>query len=116
MLLNNDKDRARHMADAIAQILEYTRNRVRADLDTDLPLQHLVARNLEILGEAASRVSSKCRVAHPAIPWRDMIDLRNRLIHTYFDMNLDVIWDTIQRDLPSLLKQIESLRARLECD
>lgn len=75
----------------------------------DRPLIHLVIRDLEILGEAASRISSAFQRKHPDVPWRDMIDLRNRLIHVYFDLDMDVIRQTVQRDLPELLPILRAI-------
>jgi uncharacterized protein with HEPN domain len=64
---------------------------------------------LEIIGEAARRVSQQTRDAHPEIPWEQMIGLRNRLIHEYFRVNLATVWDTVQNDLPRLIALIEPL-------
>jgi uncharacterized protein with HEPN domain len=65
----------------------------------------LLIRNLEILGEAASRISQEMRQTHPEIPWRDMADMCNRLVHAYFDIDINVVWRTVQEALPSLLEQ-----------
>ena len=78
----------------------YVHGRSRSDLESERPLQHLLIRNLEILGEAASRVSGAFREVHPEVPWRDLVDMRNKLIHAYFDINLNIIWGTIEQDLP----------------
>jgi uncharacterized protein with HEPN domain len=71
--------------------------------------QNAVMRPLEIIGEAARRVSQQTRDAHPEIPWEQMIGLRNRLIHEYFRVNLATVWDTVQNDLPRLIALIEPL-------
>ena len=81
MLLDSDRNRLRHMIEAAEQAVEYARQRTQGEVASEPPLQHLFVRNLEILGEAASRVSAQVREAHPEIPWRDMADMRNRLIH-----------------------------------
>ena len=98
-----DITRLQHMVEAVQEILEFTQGGILQSIVADRPLQHLIVRDLEILGEAASRISPQYRQEHPEIPWRDMIDLRNRLIHAYFDLNPDVIWKTVQQDLPKLL-------------
>lgn len=64
---------------------------------------------LEIIGEAANAVSEEFCVKHPNVPWRKMISLRNRLIHGYFDINLDIVWDTVMEDLPPLVADLEKL-------
>jgi uncharacterized protein with HEPN domain len=79
----------RHMIEAVSEILEFLQGREFNTILNDRPLQHLIVRDLEILGEAASRVSQAYRQKHPEIPWRDMIGLRNRLIHVYFDLDLE---------------------------
>lgn len=64
---------------------------------------------LGIVGEAANCVSADFREQHPHIPWKKMIELRNRLIHGYFDINLDIVWDTVLEDLPPLIAAIEKI-------
>ena len=71
--------------------------------------QNAVMRALEIIGEAARRVSEQTRDAHPEIPWTQMIGMRNRLIHEYFRIDLAAVWDTVQNDLPGLIELIEPL-------
>ena len=72
-------------------------------------LQHAVTRSLEIVGEAAGKVSQETREGHPEIPWAMMIGMRNRLVHEYFRIDLQAVWDTAQDDLPDLLRLIEPL-------
>ena len=71
--------------------------------------QNAVIRPLEIIGEAAARVSGETQQTHPEIAWQQMIGMRNRLIHEYFRINLEAVWDTVQRDLPKLISTIEPL-------
>jgi uncharacterized protein with HEPN domain len=71
--------------------------------------QNAVIRPLEIIGEAARRISQDTRDAHPEIPWEQMIGMRNRLIHEYFRVNLTTVWETVQNDLPSLIALIGPL-------
>ena len=63
-------------------------------------LARALVKDIEIIGEAASRVSQDFRATHPQLPWADIVGMRNRLIHAYFDINLDRVWDTIKKDLP----------------
>jgi len=109
MLLDSDRNRIRHMIEAVGQALEYAGDRTRADLEKDIPFQHLLVRNLEILGEAASRVSPELRAAHPEIPWARITSMRNRLVHAYFDLDLDTLWSTVQHALPTLLAQLKAV-------
>ena len=71
--------------------------------------QSAVLKQVEIVGEAASQVSSDTRHAHPEIPWRQIIGLRNRLVHAYYDVVLDTLWQVVQDELPILIAQLEPL-------
>jgi uncharacterized protein with HEPN domain len=71
--------------------------------------QSAVIRALEVIGEAARRVSDSARDAHPEIPWEQMIGMRNRLLHEYSRVNVQTVWDTVQNDLPDLIRLIEPL-------
>ena len=64
---------------------------------------------IEIVGEAASKISEECREDFPQIPWTNIIGMRNRLIHAYFDLNLDILWKTITEDLPPLIAELEKI-------
>ena len=66
-------------------------------------------RSLEYIGEAASKVSPACRDAHPALPWREMIGMRHRLIHGYGEVRLDIVWDIAQQRLPQLIVALKPL-------
>jgi len=68
-----------------------------------------LVRLLEVIGEATNNTSEEFRSKHPEIPWRNMVGIRNRLIHGYFDVDLGIVWDTVIRDLPSVLTDLESL-------
>lgn len=71
--------------------------------------QNAVLKAIETVGEAAARVSGETRVAHPDIPWNEIIGMRNRLVHAYFDINLRRVWTTVQQDIPRLIAMLEPL-------
>jgi len=71
--------------------------------------QNAVIKAIEIIGEAASRVSLQTRAAHPEIPWPEVIGIRHRLVHGYFEVDLHQVWNTVRNDLPSLIARIEPL-------
>jgi len=75
----------------------------------DTQLQDSVIRRIEIIGEAARRVSPVMREKYPQIPWTEMVGMRNRMIHEYDDIDLPIVWNTVQQDLPQLLQLIEPL-------
>ncbi len=103
--------RLRHMLDAAEDAQHFVKGKTRQDLDSDRVLMLAVLKSIEIVGEAASRISEPTRESISDIPWLDVIGMRNRLIHGYYDINLQTVWDTVQDDLPPL---IASLRAALE--
>ncbi len=72
-------------------------------------VQNAVMRPLEIIGEASAKISKDFRKAHSEIPWREMVGLRNHLIHEYFRIDYAAVWDTIHKDLPKLIEIIEPL-------
>ena len=106
-----DEDRVRHMFEAALKANEFSKGRTRADLDADeqftLSLVHL----LEIVGEAAGKVSQDLRRAHPEIPWNRISGIRNRLVHGYFDIDMDIVWETVTTRLPELITQLKKLLA-----
>lgn len=96
------------MRDAAQEALSFAQGRTRADLDSDRQLVLSLVKDVEIIGEAAYQVSSGTRDALPEIPWEDIIGMRHRLVHAYFDINLNILWKTVQEDLPYLLDKLGS--------
>ena len=92
---------------AILRIQDYVEGMAEADFLDDIKTQDAVLRNLEIIGESAKLISDDLKKAHGQVPWRSMAQLRDRLIHHYFGVNLDIVWGVVQQDLPILLPQIE---------
>ncbi|MBW7864275.1 MAG: DUF86 domain-containing protein [Candidatus Hydrogenedens sp.] len=104
-----DQNRVRHMLEAACQAISFVNGRSRADLEADTQLRFAVLRALEVLGEAAGRVSPETRAAHPEIPWQLAVGMRNRLVHAYFEVNLDIVWTTVTRTLPALVPGLEAV-------
>ena len=102
-----DLIRLEHMRDAAREAVTFMRGRTRADLDTDRMVVLAVVKAIEIIGEAASRVSAAGQAEAPGLPWRQMVAMRNRLIHAYFDVDLDVVWSTVRQELPGLIVALE---------
>jgi uncharacterized protein with HEPN domain len=112
MTANRLADYLDHMRHAIADAQSFTESMAQADFERDKRTQQAVVMSLIVLGEAATRVMDQ----HPAfaeqhkqIPWRNMRGMRNRIAHGYFDINLDVVWDTVQTALPVLKNQLDAL-------
>jgi uncharacterized protein with HEPN domain len=97
------------MLDAAREAMSFAAGRSRDDLDRDRMLVLAIVKDVEIIGEAASRTTTAARAAHPDVPWMQIIAMRNRLIHAYFDVDLQVVWDTVTVDLPQLIAVIEPL-------
>ena len=108
MLLDADHTRLEHMVEAAREAIGYVEGLDRSDLGGNRPLQHSLVRCIEVIGEAAARLTRAFRESHPDVPWQDMIAMRNRLIHAYFDIDLDVIWRTACEELPGLIGRLES--------
>ena len=94
---------------AAQKALEFVEGMSREEFAHSELHQNAVIRPLEIIGEAAARVSLETQEAHPEIAWQQMIGMRNRLIHEYFRINLEAVWDTVRSDLPRLISAIEPL-------
>lgn len=99
----------RHIVEAIDRADGYVAGMEVAAFERDMRTQDAVIRSLQVIGEAANKV----RIARPEIPWDAMYGMRNRIIHDYFEVDLDVVWQTLRRDLPVLRAQIVQLLARL---
>lgn len=96
--------RLRHMLDAATEAIHFATGRIRSDLENDRMLVLSLIKDIEIIGEAAYQVSSDVRDRYEGIPWEDIIGMRHRLVHAYFDINLDILWKTVQEDLPPLVE------------
>lgn len=103
----DDLIRLRHMLDAAKEALSFAKNKNRKNLYDDRMLALSIVKSIEIIGEAASTVSKEFREKHKEIPWASIIAMRNRLIHVYFDIDLDRVWDTITDDIPPLITLLE---------
>lgn len=99
-----DRIRILHMRDACLSVARFVHQKERCDLEREEMLRFALVRAVEIISEAAGKVSVETRQMAPGIPWREAVDIRNRLIHAYFDVDLDVLWKTAVADIPALLQ------------
>jgi uncharacterized protein with HEPN domain len=97
----------RQMRDHAREALAMAQGRSRADLDSDRMLNLALVRLLEVIGEAAGRISEEEKEKHARIPWADLVGLRNRLIHGYDRVDFDILWGIVTRDLPPLIAELE---------
>ena len=114
MRLDDDETRLGHIAEAAREAVGYVADIDRATFDASRPLQHAVVRCIEIVGEAAARLSPALRDANPQIPWSRIVATRNRIVHAYFDVDMDLIWATARIELPELLHEIAAVREQLD--
>jgi uncharacterized protein with HEPN domain len=103
----DDRTRLRHIAEAADLVMRFVKDRTRSDLDHDAMLLLAVVRALEIIGEAASKVSADARAELTDLPWTQMIGMRHRLVHAYFDVNRDILWTTATRAVPPLAERLQ---------
>jgi uncharacterized protein with HEPN domain len=99
------------MIDAAEAACDFMAGRSRADLDSDRMLLFAVVRAIEVLGEAAARMSEETRHATPHIPWNAIVGMRNRLIHGYFNIDVTIVWKTVSVEIPSLLAKLRAIGA-----
>ena len=97
------------MLDAAKEATSFIREKERASLDMDRKLVLALIKSIEIIGEAASKVTKECQENLNQIPWSNIISMRNRLIHAYFDINLEILWKTVIEDIPDLMNELEKI-------
>lgn len=105
----DDRIRIRHIVDALTSAAHFVQGRARDDLDADEMLLFALVRAVEIVGEAANKVSAETREQYPHIPWITIIGMRHRLAHAYFDIDHDILWTTVTEAAPALLTHIRKL-------
>ncbi|MBI4865175.1 MAG: DUF86 domain-containing protein [Candidatus Riflebacteria bacterium] len=106
--MRDDHERLRDVLEAIARIERYA-SRGRQTFEADELIQNWMVRNLQIIGEACSGLSRGFRSAHPEVQWTQIVGMRNILVHDYFSIDTDLVWQAIERDLPALRVQVETL-------
>jgi uncharacterized protein with HEPN domain len=101
--------RVQHMIDSATDAVAFAHGKHRKSLATDRQLVLALMKSIEIIGEAASQVTEEYQRQHAHVPWAILIATRHRLIHGYFDVDLDVVWNTVTQDLPVLLQQLRRI-------
>ena len=110
----DDLIRLKHMLEAARDILAFTEGETRESFKGDRKLNLAVVRLIEIIGEAAARLTDDIKGQYTNVPWKVIIGMRNRLIHAYFDVDLDRVWDTVVVSIPELHTQIKKLLSEIE--
>ncbi len=110
----DDEVRLAHALDAAKKAMRLSAAGSRADLENENdPLADALVRLLSVIGEAAARVSEATRLKHSQISWADIVGMRNHLVHAYFDVDLDILWATVQDDLPPLVLALDAALSEL---
>lgn len=109
MSRHDDSITMRQMLDHIIEAVSLAERHTRADLDSDRLFYLAAIKLVEIVGEAAHRVSEKTQEDHPGIPWREIIGTRNRLIHGYDAVDSDILWEIISGDFPPLAEKLKTI-------
>ena len=104
-----DRIRVDHMIESAEMVSDFISGKNRADLDSDRMLYLAVVRAVEVIGEAASKVSPETRRGATNIPWQTIIAMRNRIVHAYQDINRTIVWRTANEEIPKLLSELRSL-------
>jgi uncharacterized protein with HEPN domain len=105
----DDLTRLRHMRDAAREALAFAAGKQRADLGTDRKLALAILKCIEMIGEASAAISVETASRYPGIPWRQIRGMRNRLIHGYYEVDLDVVWETVAHNLGPLVAALERI-------
>ena len=111
MTQHDDMIKLQHMLDHANEAVSLVSGKEKTDLQSDRILELAIIRLIEITGEAAAKVHLETQEKYPSIPWPQIIGMRNRLIHGYDTVDLDVLWDTIEIDLPPLISELEKILA-----
>ena len=111
--MRSDRERLADILEAIEKIERYV-PRGKQAFESDEMFQVWIVRHLQIIGEAADRVSGETQSAYPSVPWKKMIGMRHVLVHGYFEIDLDIVWSVIEKDLQSLKQEIESVLRTLK--
>ena len=98
-----------HILLCIDKIQEYTKNLTTQDFNSNELIQDAVIRNIEIIGEATKKISKDLKSQYQEIPWKEMSGMRDKLIHDYFGVDVDVVWKTVNEDIPYLKSLIENI-------
>jgi uncharacterized protein with HEPN domain len=108
MTFQDDNTRLNHILETSQKAIRFIEGKKRAELDTNEMLCLALIRLLEIVGEAAVKTSDETRAKYPGVPWQQITGMRNRLIHGYYEVNPETVWQTVKKELPELVIQLKN--------
>jgi uncharacterized protein with HEPN domain len=109
MTTRNDRLYLYDIAECCRKIEIYLVGVAEADFKNNLMLQDAIVRNIEIIGEAAKSLTEEIRANNPQVEWREIMRMRDKIVHHYFRLNLEIVWQTAMQDIPKLKPEIEKL-------
>lgn len=112
--MQRDREYLLDILEAAKLAIDYIGDKTREEFFGDLQCQDAVIRRLEIIGEAARRISEETRAAYPDLPWSDMVSMRNIMIHEYDDIDLAIVWETVHNDLLPLINALGKILQSLQ--
>ena len=102
-----------HILDCIHNILSYTEGMDEDSFNKNFMVQDAVVRNFQIIGEATKRIKPDFKTSHPNVPWKKMTGMRDKLVHDYFQIDLETVWNTVVIDIPSPLIELKEIHSKL---
>ena len=109
MSTKKDKAYLRHILDAVSDIKRFMEGLTKEEFFENKEKQYAVLRALEIIGEATKNLSKELKAKHSEIQWKDIAGMRDKLIHEYFGVNLNLVWETVKKNIPELEKKISEM-------
>lgn len=103
-----------HILECINLIEEYTNNKTKVDFFKSIQLQDSVIRRIEIIGEATKNIPEEIKVKYSEVPWKEIADMRNILIHEYFGIDLELTWEVVVKDIPDLKNKMIKIKKELK--
>ena len=107
--MKKDEAYLKHILDAISDVEKFTEGISKEEFYESKEKQYAVLRALEIIGEAIKNLSRELKAKHRVVPWKDIAGMRDKLIHGYFGVNMELVWETVKKDLPELKKEIDNI-------
>lgn len=113
---NRDRERLQHILECIERINRYSENCSLEQIITDDMRYYAIVKNIEIIGEAANMLSVDFVDEHPETPWKMIVKMRHYIVHEYFNIDNDVVWEVLNNDLPMLARQIDKYLSETDWD